>query len=237
MSITGYPNFSALKDRDLVTQLKLVWDALQGLSNGLAAIQVPDVTDLTSGLNTLKLLEQQLDRRISDPSTGLDNRVLRSGDTMTGALLLPTLTCSGVVTGSPVFGQWSHTTGAVAGTGVYTWTTELDANATYFVRQNSDTEIRTLVAGVYQCLAQLFVSGCAAGQRHILGLKKNGTTVWRHDTDAPADGFIVVPVPGTFAMNGTTDYISAGLDYFAAGAPSRDGGGTYLTRLFITKLN
>lgn len=55
MAITGYPNFSRLPDRETTEHLKLIWDALIGLSNDIAAVQaaLPNTSPLQAQVNNL----------------------------------------------------------------------------------------------------------------------------------------------------------------------------------------
>ena len=52
--ITGYPDFQRLPDRDLVQQLKLIWDAIKGISADVAAVPLADIVALQKQVTALQ---------------------------------------------------------------------------------------------------------------------------------------------------------------------------------------
>ena len=73
--ITGYPDFTRVATpEEIARQLKVIWDALLGLSRDLSAIVVPDLTPLENRVAVLEKQRALAQRQIDAITTGLFQR-------------------------------------------------------------------------------------------------------------------------------------------------------------------
>lgn len=65
--IAGYPNFTGIKDREVVHQLKLIWDQLIALSLGESELsgRIPTLGALPADVTNLEQLQQTLSRTVT----------------------------------------------------------------------------------------------------------------------------------------------------------------------------
>lgn len=134
-------------------------------------------------------------------------------------------TVVGTLLGNPIFGVWTNTS-STAGTGDFSWPTEIHGNATYFVRQASNTEIKILVAGTYKVYFHSRSETTANGEFTI---QKNGTVIAK-DFGPTLTAGVTCSTITTVAAN---DLIKVNL----AVAGDRYGDANSTTLLTIDRLN
>lgn len=154
---------------------------------------------------------------VSYPMITYSDAVKRTGDTMTGALAVPSLTVNSVpVLAGPAFSAYRTTTQTISTTSF----TKIQFNVEAFDTANcydSTTNYRFTpnVAGYYQVGGCLYLAGTNL-QNACMVIYKNGSQYTYSSYTSATSAERICPVSQVVYLNGTTDYI----EFYAYGVVS-----------------